>query len=204
MSLDLSIINAALTRTGNEPISGLPPEDTSIGAAVAAENYENLVRGELSLHPWKRAMKIQELNRLDPALHGDPPEPWLAAYMLPSDLIDISVVKVAGKPIDYAVHGNTVLCDADETDHVILHYVYRPPESEWPPWFRLAMIYRCEAMFLRGIGERYDDARERDAAADKQFAEARHRDTVSQPPRNPVHSPTLRARGSVPVDLRFR
>jgi hypothetical protein len=203
-ALDLSIINAALTATGNDPISGLPPEDDSIGAVIAGQNYEEMARGELANHPWKRATKIQELNRLDPDVHGDPPEPWTAAYLLPTDLLEIRTVKVAGEPIDYRIHGNSILCDAGETDHVILHYVYRPPEIDWPPWFRLGMKYRCEAMFLRGIGERYPEAKSRDTAADDQFAMARNRDSTAEPPKDPTISPTLQARTGAVQPLSFR
>lgn len=191
---DLTIINAALTATGNEPITGLAPDDLSIAAAIAAENYELRVRGELSNYPWKRATKIIELDRLDPTTMGDPPEPWTAAYQLPTDLIEIRTVKVAGYPISYEVHGNTIVCDAATTDEVILHYLWRPAESSWPPWFRMGMIYRIEAMFLRGISELYAEAKTRDAAADEQFKLAKNRDTQSQPSRDPTISPTIEAR----------
>lgn len=192
MSEDLSVINAAATRTGNNPITSLDSAD--IVAVVAKANYEMLVEGELSNYPWKRASKIQQLSRLDPDDMGEPPEPWTAAYQLPDDFTEIRTVKVAGYPIDYAVHGDTILCDADESDEVILHYVWRTAEADWPAWFRLGMIMRCEAMFLRGIGERYREAEARDEAANEQFAKAGNRDSQSQPSRNPVRAGALVAR----------
>lgn len=192
MAEDLSIINAAATRTGNSPITSL--SGSEIVAVVAKANYELLVEGELSNYPWKRASKVKQLSRLDPDEMGEPPEPWTAAYQMPSDLTEIRTVKVAGRSIDYEVHGDTILCDAAESDEVILHYVWRSAESDWPAWFRLGMIMRCEAMFLRGIGERYREAEARDAAADEQFAKASNRDSQSQPSRNPVRSGALVAR----------
>ena len=53
---------------------------------------------------------------------------------------------MSGYPITHEVHGNTILCDAGESDEVILHYVWRVPESQWPAWFREGMIRRLEAM----------------------------------------------------------
>lgn len=191
MAEDLSIINAAATRTGNAPITSL--NGSSIVAIVAKANYELLVEGELSNYPWKRASKIKQLARIS-STAGDPPEPWTAAYQLPTDLTEIRTVRIAGASIDYEVHGDTILCDAAESDEVILHYVWRANESDWPAWFRLGMIMRCEAMFLRGIGERYREAEARDAAADAQFAKASNRDSQSQPSRNPVRSGALVAR----------
>lgn len=196
MATNLTIINAALTRTGNPPITSLT--GSSPGAQIAGQNYELVVEGELSNYPWKRASRIAQLDRVDDEEQGEPPEPWTAAYQLPSDLVEIRTVKVAGQPIPYEVHGDKVLCDAGESDEVILHYVWRADENDWPAWFRLGMIYRCEAMFLRGIGERHREAAEADERANEQFAKARNRDSQSQPARNPVGSTTLAARRGTP------
>jgi hypothetical protein len=138
MATDLTLLNAALTRTGNDPLTSL----TSGGAkaAIAASNYEEIVKNELSLQPWKKATKIAQLDRLDADVVGDPPEPWTAAYQLPDDLVDIRTVKVAGAPIEYEWHGNTIVCNADEADEVILHYVWRIPETWFPPWLREGII----------------------------------------------------------------
>jgi hypothetical protein len=192
MATDLTLLNAALTRTGNDPLTSL----TSGGAkaAIAASNYEEIVKNELSLQPWKKATKIAQLDRLDADVVGDPPEPWTAAYQLPDDLVDIRTVKVAGAPIEYEWHGNTIVCNADEADEVILHYVWRIPETWFPPWLREGIIRRLEAVFLRGIGERYDEGRLRDDAAGQQFTIARNRDSQSGTPREVWVSPTLKAR----------
>ncbi len=190
---DLTLINAALTRTGNDPLTSLSGGDAA--AAIANANYELIVANELSLHPWKKATKITQLARLDPETHGDPPEPWSAAYQLPSDLVDIRTVRVSGVGIDYEWHGDTIVCDAAETDEVVLHYVWRVPESWFPPWLREGITRRLEAVFLRGIGERFSEAKLRDDAAGAQFALARNRDTqAGAPPRDPWVSPMLKAR----------
>jgi hypothetical protein len=97
------------------------------------------------------------------------------------------------------VHGTKVLCDAAEADEVILHYIWRVPESQWPPWFREGMIRRWEAILLRGIGERHR-GEERDKAAEDQFALARNRDSQSQTPRDPMVSPTQARRAAVGFD----
>lgn len=194
---DFTVINAAATRTGNEPVTALASDGGPV-AQIALNNYEEIVNTELALYPWKRATKIVQIERIDPDVMGEPPEPWTASYQMPNDLIDIRTVKVSGYPINYEVHGDKILCDAAEADEVIMLYVWRAPESDWPPWFREGMTRRMEAMFLRGIGERYNDAAARDKAAEESFARARNRDSQSQTPRDPMVSPTLQARtGSV-------
>jgi hypothetical protein len=195
MATDLTVINAALTRIGETPISSLTGSSTA--AKIANENYEQLVEAHLSVYPWKRASKIEQLARLDPDVVGDPPEPWTAAYQLPTDLTDIRTVKVSGFPIQYEVHGDKILCDAADTDEVILHYVWRADEADWPPWFREGITRTLEGIFLRGIGERYREAQARDQAAVDWWRIAKNRDSQSQSARSPVGSPTLRARGGV-------
>ncbi len=195
---DITVINAAATRTGNEPVTTLATDGGPV-AAIALNNYEDMVKAELSLYPWKRATKIAQIDRLDPDVEGEPPEPWTAAYQLPTDLMEIRTVKIAGYPINYEVHGDTILCDAGESDEVILHYIWRVPEADWPPWFREGVTRRMEAVFLRGIGERYREAEARDEAANDQFALAKNRDSQSQTPRDPEISPLLRARGGSPI-----
>ena len=196
MATDLSVINAALTRIGENPITSLT--GGTVAAKIANENYEPLVDAHLSVYPWKRASKIVQLARLDPDEEGEPPDPWTAAYQLPSDLTEIRTVKVAGRPIPYEIHGDAVLCDAGATDEVILHYVWRADEADWPAWFVEGITRTLEALFLRGIGERYREAQLREEAAIDWWRVAKNRDAQSQPPRDPVGSPTLSARqGSV-------
>jgi hypothetical protein len=190
---DLTLINAALTRMGEEPLTTL--DTGGVPATIATQNYELLIKSELSLNPWKKATKIVQLARLDEDEEGEPPEPWTAAYQLPTDLVEIRTVKVAGLVIDYEWHGDTLVCDAGEDDEVILHYVWRIPESWFPPWLKEGVIRRLEAIFLRGITHDYDTAKDRDAAAEGQFAMARNRDAQSQTPRAAFTSPTLAARG---------
>jgi hypothetical protein len=199
---DFSVINAAAGRTGNMPIASL--SRGGIVADIANGNYENSVRAELATYPWKRATKIASLNRLDPATMGDPPEPWAAAYQKPDDFIEIRTVTIAGFPVSYEIHGDKILCNAADNDDVVMHYIWRVPEADWPPWFREGMIRRWEAILLRGVGERYAEAANRDKAADEMFAVARNRDSQSQTARDPTISPTLRARGGCHIgpDLR--
>lgn len=196
MATDLRVINAALTRIGENALTSLA--SSSVAAKITNENYEALVEAHLSVYPWKRASRIEQLSRLDPDEEGDPPEPWTAAYQLPADFVEIRTVKVAGNPIPYEVHGDTILCDAADTDEVILHHVWRASEIDWPPWFREGITREMEAIYLRGIGERYREAELRAEAAAVWWRTAKNRDSQSQTPRNPQPSSTLAARLGTP------
>lgn len=198
---NLTVINAAATRTGNQPVTAILT-DTGPVAQIALSNYEDSVKTELALYPWKRATKIVQIDRIDADVQGAPPEPWTAAYQMPTDMLEIRTVKVSGYVVDYEVHGDKILCNAGETDEVILHYIWRVPETDWPAWFREGMIRRWEAILLRGVGERAREAQARDEAADESFAKARNRDSQSQTPRDPMISPTLRARTGISISTR--
>ncbi len=189
---NLDVINAALTRTGNDPITMLT--DGSLGGKIASQNYELMVKAELANYPWKRATKTVDLAMLDPDIEGEPAEPWIAAYQLPTDFVEMRTAKSVGLSIDFEVHGQTILTNTDATDTVTLHYIWRVPETYWPSWFTMGIIYRLEAMFLRAIGERFQEAKEADQRAEAQFARARNRDSQSQPPRDPMTTPMLTAR----------
>lgn len=193
MATDLSLINAALTRTGSNPLTALT--SGSATAAVASANYEKIIGEALASYPWKFATKIAALTLLDEDDHGAPPEPWSYAYQKPTDLLDLRTIMVGGRSIPYALHGNTILCDQDNSSDLIAHYLWRAPESAMPAWFQEAVIVRLEALFLRAIGERYGEAADRDQAAFVMLNRAKLRDSQGQTARAVVNSPTLRARG---------
>jgi hypothetical protein len=128
-TFDLSIINAAAGRTGNGTVTSLTTG--GIVADIAKSSYEDSVKAALSEYPWKRASKTKLLTLLDADVMGDPPSPWTSAYQLPDDFIEIRTVKVGGYPIHYEVHADKILCDAESSDDVILHYIWRVPEADW-------------------------------------------------------------------------
>jgi hypothetical protein len=185
---DFSVINAALSRTGNNFITSL--EDGNAESSIAYANYEAMVRGELSMNRWKFATKFEALNLLE----DGPPDPWLYCYQIPSDNLSVRNVTQGGQNIDYAVSGDKIYTNVsnDGTD-VVLHYVFRPAEADWPPYFTEAMTQRLEALFLRAF-EDYEEADARDGMADKTFANARRLDSQSDTPRDPWTYAILAAR----------
>jgi len=183
----IPVINAALTRTGDEPITSF--DEGTPQAAVAALNYDEIVNGLLASYPWKFASRTMALAALDVIV--DPP--WHYAYERPSDVLDLRVVlSAAGQPIDYELLSDKILTLWEPP--VTAKYTYRVQEPMWPKYFGLAVIATLEPLFLRAIGERYDAAEARQKQAINLQAAARNRDSQSQTPRQPVDSPMLRAR----------
>jgi hypothetical protein len=194
----IPLINAALTRTGNEAITDL--SDGSAGGTIAAQNYDELVDGLLGSHPWKWASRTATLNLIS----GTVDLPWLYAYERPSDMLELRVVEVSGIPIQYEVRSDQIYTNFGSDAEVIAKYTWRPTEPFWPKWFRLAVIAALEPMFLRGIGERHQEAAERDKAAFRMLAIAKNRDSQQQSARPVMTSPMLQARvGATVFDPRW-
>jgi hypothetical protein len=191
MATDLSLINSALTRTGNEPVTTL--NDGTPGGNIAGQNYAGLVKKELSGYPWKWATKTAILS----ALSGTPDPPWLTAYQLPTDVLFLRVVTVGGQPIDYEQQFNKLLCNYAVGTDVIAKYTWSVPESYWPGDFAEAVTQMLEAMFLRGIGERFEEAEARAKEARATMQAAKTADAKKASPRDPFVSGTLAARGGV-------
>lgn len=184
----IPIVNAALTRTGDDPITAFDEGTTQAG--VAAANYDEIVNAILSGYPWKFASRTMALAPLDVTVDL----PWQFAYQVPSDLLDLRCVEVDGHPIDYELMSDKILALWGPPDTPIAKYTYRLEEPYWPKYFRGAVIAALEPVFLRSIGERYSEAEARDKRAIGLLAVARNRDSQSQTPRQPVDSPILRAR----------
>lgn len=186
---DLTHINAALTRTGNQPITSF--DDGTTEAIVAEQNYEPIVIQELSAYRWKWATKQAALVMLE----NGPELPWGYAYQLPSeDLVMLRSVEALGIPIQFERMGATILSNYDEDAGLIAKYTYRPNESLWPGYFQALIIKRLEALFLRAIGERYREAESADKEADRLAMRARLLDSQSQPAKDLYTSSILRAR----------
>lgn len=199
---DLSLINAALTRTGNSQITSL--DDADAAATVATANYEIMVLAELARSRFKLPTKMQQLSLLDEDEIGAVPEPWSYAYQLPSDLVKLRTVMVGGFPIEFEQMGRIIYCDYGSDNEVYAKYGWRIPEDWWAPEFVEGIVRKLEALFLRSLNEDYDKAEVREAMADEQLKFARAADAQAETPKQPVGSTTLRARGNGPQSQTLR
>lgn len=191
MAVILDLVNAAGTRTGNEPITTL--NDGSPVGNIAGANYEQIKRAALTVYPWRFATKTATLV----ALTGDVDLPWAYAYQIPTDLLKLRGVTLNGSPIDYERQSDKLLCNSGPDSDLIAKYTWLVPEADWPATFAEAITQFLEAMFLRGVGERYQEADARENAARLTLRAAKQEDAQNNSTRNPWTSPTLTARGAV-------
>lgn len=177
---NITIINAALSRTGNNQITSLT--DGSTEAEIMAANYEEVVLEELDEYFWSFATKEKALNKLVWTSTNE----WAYRYQAPSDILAIKRVFQNGLPVKYERNGSYIYCDADNTNNpVYMEYVVRISEENWPPKFRAAIIKRLEALCLRALNEDYDKADTRENNAEIGVRRARNRDANNKSPRRP-------------------
>lgn len=199
---DLSLINAALTRTGNDPITSL--SDGTTESEVAAQNYAEIVGQVLGGYPWRFCTTQQALN----LLVERPPEPYLYSFQLPNDVLLLRDLRQCGMPIEYRQVGQTVQTrtkpsDTDPaTTAIVATMTMLTPEVSWPPYVRKLVTMKLEALFLRAIGERYAEADARDAKVDPvtgtEWRTATTQDAQQARVINPWHTPILGVHGGRP------
>jgi hypothetical protein len=155
----LTIINAALQGTGIGRISGL--NEGSQAAQVARDTYEQEVlwaldhKGRAWSFATKRRVPLSQLSET----YGEKAE-LRYIWQLPADSIRVLEVRKSGQrdPVEnYEVEGRKLVTDAESG--VLLDYVYRPPESDWPPSFRSVIELKMRANFIGGIKEDETTAR---------------------------------------------
>ena len=131
----IKICSRASLLIGGDAIQSF--EDGSSEASVAAAMYEDIARAALTNTRWRFASDQAVLNRLANAPTGR----WDAAYQLPSECIMVSAVTIDEAQVRFDTYGRKVFCNAVETDEVVADYIFRADESDWPPYFTIAVEY---------------------------------------------------------------
>lgn len=124
----LDVINEALAQLGVKSISSI--NEDSDRADKARLFYERVVRAELRRHPWKCAIRRQELVKLNEDAPDDIHD-WQGVFQLPTDPLCIRALNVEGRHDErWQVEGRTLL---SEKGSVTLRYIARVNEGEWDP-----------------------------------------------------------------------
>lgn len=171
---DIDICSRALVLIGAQPITSF--SDGTTESTVAYNLYEDTVRDLLSRYRWRFASGQAQLARRTDV----PDAKWEAAYQLPTDLLLLHDVSVAGSVIDYDRYQNLVYCDASATEDVIADYTFRADEDLWPPYFTTAVELTLASIFAYAVANQIQTADYLDKKALRQLAMARNIDAQSQ------------------------
>lgn len=142
----IDLCSRALIKIGAKSISSFSEE--SAEATVAEQLYTPTLEGLLSSYPWRFALSQRELARLVQAPNGD----FAYAYALPNDFLRAISAGTAmrGKGLNYRIFNNQLHTDSES---VLLTYLYKPTESDFPPFFSQLIISWLAAEFCLPLTE---------------------------------------------------
>ena len=172
----IELVNRALVKLGASPIQSF--DDISAGAKIAKTLYEPTLAGMLSGYAWRFASKQQVLSRL----LARPVSDFNFAYQLPNDFIRALSAgeSIKGRGLKYRIMDNRLHCDAG---HVVLTYIYRPVEANFPPFFTDAFIAKLATEFCLPITESVSRMEVLGKIAERALINARHVDSMQDTPK---------------------
>lgn len=167
----LDIISAALVLIGDKPLNDLT--EPRIAATAANNLYDSTYEAMLCQHRWRFASGKATLNRLVAA----PLNQWTYAFQIPADfLMGIGVrPNTPFEIFEDQIYSNQTALDLD--------YIYRPAESQLPPYFVKAMEYEMATQLAIAVTDRQSYYQLYRSEASEHWKRARFADSAQRPNR---------------------
>lgn len=142
----IALCSRALLKIGAGTIASF--DEGTAEAEVAANLYPSVRDALLSSHPWNFATGQATLARLA----AEPVADYAYAFQLPADFLRALSAGNGGRGqgLDYRLAESRLHCNSDS---MVLTYVFRPDEREFPPFFDQTLITRLAAEFCIPLTE---------------------------------------------------
>lgn len=172
---DVALCSRALIRIGAAPITSFT--DGTAESEIAGALYGPVRDALLSAYPWSFASGQVALNKL----MTDPVADYSCAFGLPTDYLRAlsAGTGTRGRGLNYRIARGQLHTDAEA---VVLTYVFRPEEEEFPPYFDQALIARLSAEFTIPITESTSRAEAHFRIAEGEYERARQIDAQQDTP----------------------
>ena len=172
---DVALASRALIRLGAAPITSF--NDGSAESEIAGALFGPVRDALLSAYGWSFATGQQVLNLLETSPLAD----YNHAFGLPDDFLRAMSAGTGGKGrgLNYRIARNALHTDASD---VLLTYIFRPEEEEFPPYFDSALIARLSAEFCIPVTENTSRAEALFKMAEVEFERARQIDAQQDTP----------------------
>lgn len=188
MSLnDVALCSRALIRIGAAPIASF--DDGTAESEIAGALFAPVRDALLSAYGWSFATGQVALNELESIPVAD----YSNAFQLPADFLRALSAGTAGKGrgLNYRIARGALHTNADA---VILTYIFRPEEEEFPPYFDQALMTRLAAEFCIPVTENTSRAEALYKLAEAEFQRARQIDAQQDSPGKIEDFSLIRAR----------
>ena len=170
----IDISSRALIMIGANPISSFT--DGSTEALVVNNIYEEIVEASLTRHKWRFATGQKQLSLLSAAPTGR----YEYAYQIPASPLCLQIIAVTSNDhaIPYSRYEDKIYLDGyGSNSTVIMDYVFRQDEDQFPPHFRLALEYKLASIFAGSIARDSGMVREFDELGERQLLIAKNTDS---------------------------
>ena len=172
---DVALCSRALIRIGAAPITSF--EDGTAESRIAGALFGPARDALLSAYGWSFALGQVELTEL----LTPPVADYSHAFQLPTDFLRAlsAGTGTRGRGLNYRIARGALHTNAES---VILSYIFRPEEEEFPPFFDQALIARLSAEFTIPVTENTSRADLYFVQAEREFAKARQIDAQQDTP----------------------
>lgn len=171
----IALCSRALLKIGANTIASF--DEGTAESEVAANLYPSVRDGLISAYPWSFATGQMTLAKLV----ATPVADFDFAYQLPADFLRVLSAGVSGRGrgIDYRIAERRLHTN---TDGVTLTYIFRPDETEFPPFFDQVLIARLSTEFCIPITESTSRADTLFGQAEAEFRRAKIIDSQQDTP----------------------
>jgi len=185
---DVALASRALIRIGAAPISSFT--DGTVEAEIAGALFGPVRDGLLSAYAWGFATGQIALDELQTPPVAD----YDRAFSLPTDYLRAlsAGTGTKGRGLKYRIARGALHTNAQ---NVVLTYIFRPEEEEFPPYFDQAIIARLAAEFCIPITESTSRASALFDLAEDEFKRARQIDAQQDTPNAIEKFPLVDIRG---------
>lgn len=172
---DIALCARALIRIGAAPITSF--DDGTAESEIAGALFGPVRDALLSSYAWGFATGQVALSQLETAPIAD----FSYAYQMPTDFLRAlsAGTGTRGRGLQYRLARGALHTNADS---VVLTYIFRPDEEEFPPYFDAALIARLSAEFTIPVTESTSRAEAHFKMADDEFKRARQIDAQQDTP----------------------
>lgn len=172
---DVALCSRALIRIGAAPITSF--DDGTAESEIAGALFGPVRDALLSAYAWGFATGQVALSQLG----TDPVADYDFAFGLPTDFLRALSAGsgTRGRGLNYRIAQGALHTNASA---VVLTYVFRPDEEEFPPYFDQALIARLSAEFTIPITENTSRAEAHFRLAEQEYQRARQIDAQQDTP----------------------
>lgn len=171
----IELCSSALVKLGASSISSF--EDGTAEARVAASLYPLIRDAVLCTHPWSFATAKAPLAKLS----VEPVTDHLHAFQLPQNFLKAISAgdETRGRGLIYQIVNRQLHADVNT---LVLTYLFRPSEGDFPPYFTPALVTRLAAEFCIPLTENTGRADRLSRLADEEIKLAKLIDSQQDTP----------------------